>query len=85
MDDEVVLAAVRGQLEPIGFEVQPFRVGAYNALVDEKFALPAHDDSLALLVISIPEMFELSFWPWLIRQVSTLIEWALVQTPFSLK
>uniref|UniRef100_A0A8B8BYH9 Cyanocobalamin reductase (cyanide-eliminating) n=1 Tax=Crassostrea virginica TaxID=6565 RepID=A0A8B8BYH9_CRAVI len=63
-----VLTKVQGILEPLGFEVYPFQVGWYNDLVGEKYKLPYHKDALGLLVLSIPDMWEKAFIPFVQHQ-----------------
>lgn len=52
-------------LEPLGFEVHPFKIGWYNAKVEFKFKLPFAEDVLAFVVVSRPDMFEKAFLPYL--------------------
>lgn len=64
------VAQIKAQIEPsftaIGLEVHTFKIAWYNALVAPEYSLKAyHDDTLALLVISTPSMFELAFLPFL--------------------
>jgi len=48
-----------------GLEIHPFLVGWYNDQVDTKFSLNYDSNTLAMVVISQPEMFEKSFLPFL--------------------
>lgn len=48
-----------------GLEIHPFLVGWYNDQVDAKFRLNYESSTLAMVVISQPEMFEKSFLPFL--------------------
>nr|XP_022307864.1 methylmalonic aciduria and homocystinuria type C protein homolog [Crassostrea virginica] len=64
-----VLTKVQGILEPLGFEVYPFQVGWYNDLVGEKYKLPYHKNALGLLVLSIPDMWEKAFIPFVQHQL----------------
>lgn len=71
------VAQLRAQVEPsfaaIGLEVHTFKVAWYNALVAPEYSLKAyHDDTLALLVISRPSMFELAFLPFLAQTVESM-------------
>ena len=52
-----------------GFEIHPFLVSWYNARVSPVFNLPYKPDTLAILVISIPSMFEQTFIPFLEKKV----------------
>ncbi|XP_067929927.1 cyanocobalamin reductase / alkylcobalamin dealkylase-like [Watersipora subatra] len=63
--EEALVQKVREAASPRGFDVHFFKVGWYNELVDESFHLPYDHDALALLLLSNPDMFELSFIPFL--------------------
>ncbi|MEE6495208.1 hypothetical protein FKM82_001980 [Ascaphus truei] len=52
-------------LLPFGFEVYPFQVGRYNAVLQPAFHLNYPEDTLAFVVLSIPSMFERAFKPFL--------------------
>ncbi|XP_053325378.1 cyanocobalamin reductase / alkylcobalamin dealkylase [Spea bombifrons] len=52
-------------LQPFGFEVYPFQIGWYNAVLDQAFHLPYPGDTLAFVVLSAPSMFERAFKPFL--------------------
>ena len=56
-----ILNDLNDQLVPLHFECYPFRVGWYNSIVDVKFKLNLHDDTLSILVINTPAMFETVF------------------------
>uniref|UniRef100_A0A8C4DCJ3 Cyanocobalamin reductase / alkylcobalamin dealkylase n=3 Tax=Dicentrarchus labrax TaxID=13489 RepID=A0A8C4DCJ3_DICLA len=60
---------IRGQLEDclskLGFEVYPLKVGWYNSLLPPSLRLAYPDDSLAMVVLSTPSMFEQAFLPFL--------------------
>ncbi|KAM4640630.1 cyanocobalamin reductase / alkylcobalamin dealkylase [Discoglossus pictus] len=56
---------LRGLLGQLGFEVYPFQVGWYNAVLEPAFHLPYPGDTLAFVVLSAPSMFEKSFKPFL--------------------
>ena len=45
-----------------------FQVGWYNDLVGEKYKLPYHKNALGLLVLSIPDMWEKAFIPFVQHQ-----------------
>ncbi|XP_023650301.2 cyanocobalamin reductase / alkylcobalamin dealkylase [Paramormyrops kingsleyae] len=54
-------------LTPLGFEVYPFKIGWYNALLSASLHLPYSDDTLAVVVLSTPDMFDQAFKPFLKR------------------
>ena len=56
-------SALRAELGPLGFECHPLLIGWYNAQVSAGFHLPQSADTLAILVISTPDMFERCFVP----------------------
>nr|XP_056701012.1 cyanocobalamin reductase / alkylcobalamin dealkylase [Euleptes europaea] len=60
---------IRGNLEHLGFEVHPFKVGWYNAVLPSAFHLPYSDNTLAFVVLSIPAMFDKAFKPFLKNQL----------------
>ncbi|EGT53655.1 hypothetical protein CAEBREN_24304 [Caenorhabditis brenneri] len=51
-----------------GFESHMFRIGAYNQAVgeDSVFALPYNDNTMALLLLSTPDMFDVAFRKWVV-------------------
>ncbi|CAL2033534.1 unnamed protein product [Caenorhabditis brenneri] len=51
-----------------GFESHMFRIGAYNEAVgeDSVFALPYNDNTMALLLLSTPDMFDVAFRKWVV-------------------
>ena len=49
------------------------QVGWYNAVVTPPFRLPYHEDTLAVLLISTPTMFEKLFVPFLSQKKHTLL------------
>lgn len=51
-----------------GFEIHPFKIGWYNEHVQEVFRLSYPADTLGLLVISTPDMFERAFIPFVKEQ-----------------
>ncbi|RXM31435.1 hypothetical protein EOD39_7012 [Acipenser ruthenus] len=57
--------SLRECLSPFGFEVQPFKVGWYNAVLQPSLHLSHPEDTLAVLVLSAPQMFEKAFKPFL--------------------
>ena len=64
---EAVMARLGEDAERMGLEVHPFKMGWYNAKVDEPFRFPLHHDTLAVLVVSTPSMFEKHFLPFLME------------------
>ncbi|XP_043941853.1 cyanocobalamin reductase / alkylcobalamin dealkylase [Protopterus annectens] len=56
-------------LMPLGFEVWPFKVGWYNAVLHSTFYLPYPEDTLAFIVLSAPQMFEKAFKPFLQKKL----------------
>ena len=60
-----VVAAVKREVEGKGLETYPFKVSWYNSRVEPAFRLGYHDDTLAILMLSTPAMFEQLFLPYL--------------------
>ncbi|XP_068949799.1 cyanocobalamin reductase / alkylcobalamin dealkylase-like [Petaurus breviceps papuanus] len=56
---------IRAVLGPFGFEVHPFQVGWYNALLPPAFQLPLPGPTLAFVVLSTPAMFDQALKPFL--------------------
>ncbi|KAM9357926.1 cyanocobalamin reductase / alkylcobalamin dealkylase [Symphorus nematophorus] len=52
-------------LSKLGFEVYQLKVGWYNSVLPRSFHLAYPDDSLAVVVLSTPSMFERAFLPFL--------------------
>ncbi|XP_024133956.1 cyanocobalamin reductase / alkylcobalamin dealkylase [Oryzias melastigma] len=52
-------------LTKLGFEVYPFKVGWYNALLPSSLHLDYPESTLAVVVLSTPDMFEQAFLPFL--------------------
>ncbi|KAG8437034.1 hypothetical protein GDO86_007932 [Hymenochirus boettgeri] len=55
-------------LDPFGFEVYPFKIGWYNAVLEPTFYLSYNEDTLAFVILSTPSMFEKAFKPFLNEQ-----------------
>ena len=74
-DDREAVDAVMSRLgedaRRMGLEVHPFKMGWYNAKVEEAFRFPLHHDTLSVLVISTPSMFEKLFLPFLMEESFT--------------
>ena len=58
-----VLKQLTRSAEDKGLELYPFKVGWYNSKVDTPFSFSLPHDTLAVLVISTPSMFEKLFLP----------------------
>ncbi|XP_004699744.1 cyanocobalamin reductase / alkylcobalamin dealkylase isoform X1 [Echinops telfairi] len=56
---------IEDTLCPFGFEVYPFQVAWYNALLPSAFHLPLPGPTLAFVVLSTPSMFDQAFKPFL--------------------
>lgn len=56
---------IEDTLCPFGFEVYPFQVAWYNALLPSAFHLPLPGPTLAFLVLSTPAMFDRALKPFL--------------------
>ncbi|XP_029356342.1 cyanocobalamin reductase / alkylcobalamin dealkylase isoform X1 [Echeneis naucrates] len=52
-------------LSKFGFEVYPLKIGWYNSKLDPLLHLSCPDDTLAVLVLSTPSMFEQAFLPFI--------------------
>lgn len=69
---EAVISKVCGILSPVGLESYAFKIGWYNdQLTHKAFHLPHPYDTLALVVISTPLMFDQGFKPF-IREASCI-------------
>ncbi|XP_062252307.1 cyanocobalamin reductase / alkylcobalamin dealkylase [Platichthys flesus] len=62
---ESVTGLLENSLSTLGFEVYPLKVGWYNSLLPVSLRLASPDDSLALVVLSTPAMFEQAFLPFM--------------------
>ncbi|KAK0416387.1 hypothetical protein QR680_012454 [Steinernema hermaphroditum] len=70
MSLEPVLESLHRSLpEDDGFECYPFRIGSYNEVVDSYFQLDYAPDTMAVLVLNTPKMFDVSFRQWLVSKV----------------
>ncbi|XP_051789225.1 cyanocobalamin reductase / alkylcobalamin dealkylase [Erpetoichthys calabaricus] len=56
---------LRRSLSSLGFEIYPLKISWYNAVVSADFSLSYPEDTLALVVLSSPGMFERAFQPFL--------------------
>ncbi|KAK9955998.1 hypothetical protein ABG768_013758 [Culter alburnus] len=65
---EGLIGTFRESLEAQGFEIYPFKVGWYNAVLSPAHHLHYPADTLAVVVLSSPSMFERSFLPFLRSQ-----------------
>ncbi|KAK0394652.1 hypothetical protein QR680_000858 [Steinernema hermaphroditum] len=69
MSIEDVLKSLRQSLpEGDGFECHPFRIGSYNNAVSSHFQLTYPADTMAVLVLNSPRMFDISFRRWLVSK-----------------
>ncbi|XP_040895446.1 cyanocobalamin reductase / alkylcobalamin dealkylase [Toxotes jaculatrix] len=62
---ENVTGLLQDCLSKLGFEVYPLKVGWYNSVLSPSLRLPFPDDSLAVVVLSTPAMFEQAFLPFM--------------------
>jgi len=62
---EQLFANVQSRLEPAGFEAHPFKISWYNERVDKPFHLDYDPETVALIVLSAPKMFESTFLPFI--------------------
>uniref|UniRef100_A0A3Q3DKZ1 Cyanocobalamin reductase / alkylcobalamin dealkylase n=1 Tax=Hippocampus comes TaxID=109280 RepID=A0A3Q3DKZ1_HIPCM len=62
---ETVKKLLEESLGKLGFEVYTLKVGWYNSVLPAKLHLPYADDSLAVLILSTPSMFEEAFLPFM--------------------
>ncbi|XP_055986914.1 cyanocobalamin reductase / alkylcobalamin dealkylase [Sorex fumeus] len=56
---------IEDTLSPFGFEVHPFQVAWYNAVLPPAFHLPLPASTLAFVVLSTPAMFDQALKPFL--------------------
>ena len=68
---EDVVRRLRKNVEEKGLEAYPFKVGWYNARVEKPFHFHHHEDTLAVLIISTPTMFEKIFLPFVMGEQYT--------------
>ena len=71
--EDAVIAKLEERAEKWGLEVHPFKMGRYNARVEEPWRFPLHHDTLAVLVVSTPSMFEKLFLPYLFEGPHTAV------------
>ena len=61
-----IVSELQRESKIFGLEVSPFKIGWYNAAVeDKKFQFPDDPNTLAFIIISTPSMFEKAFLPFL--------------------
>ena len=65
MNFENILKQLNSELEPLEFESHPFLIKWYNNHVDDKFKLNYAENTLAVLVINKPKMFDKLFLKFL--------------------
>ncbi len=69
-----IVSRLEAHCSPLGLECHAFKIGWYNELVQSPFHLAYHSDTLALVVISAPSMFERLFKPFLNTVVDCRLE-----------
>ncbi|CAH1782487.1 unnamed protein product [Owenia fusiformis] len=69
-----ILRNISSILTPVGFETHPFLVGWYNEQVKDVFKLGYQNDTLAILIISTPSMYEKALKPFICRDQCTGIK-----------
>lgn len=62
-----IVKSVEDLMKDFGFEAHPFKIGWYNNHVAEKFTFPYEYDTLAVLIISTPDMFDKALIPFMVR------------------
>ncbi|XP_045904589.1 cyanocobalamin reductase / alkylcobalamin dealkylase isoform X1 [Micropterus dolomieu] len=62
---DVITGLLEDYLSKFGFECYPLKVGWYNSVLPPTLRLAYPDDSLAVVVLSTPDMFELAFLPFM--------------------
>ncbi|XP_022615038.1 methylmalonic aciduria and homocystinuria type C protein [Seriola dumerili] len=65
LDVQSVTGLLESWLPKLGFEVYPLKVGWYNSVLPPSLRLAFPDDTLAVVVLSTPAMFEQAFLPFL--------------------
>ena len=70
---EKVVEYVDSLVTPWGFESYPFQMGWYNEKVTSHFQFPLLDpETLAFVILSVPNMFENAFLPFLAQETDCL-------------
>eukprot|EP00117_Sycon_ciliatum_P000948 scpid66200/ scgid6817/ Methylmalonic aciduria and homocystinuria type C protein homolog len=59
-----VVNTITALLSPFGYECSPFLIKWYNEIVNQRFQLSFEANTLAVSVISAPDMFEKAFLPF---------------------
>ncbi|KAK3591265.1 hypothetical protein CHS0354_010630 [Potamilus streckersoni] len=67
MTPEEIYEKVQQNLSQVGFEFHVFKVGWYNDKVKPEFHLNYEYDTMIILVLSTPDMFDKAFKPYLLR------------------
>ncbi|KAM4629076.1 cyanocobalamin reductase / alkylcobalamin dealkylase [Polymixia lowei] len=62
---ERVTGLLYDSLSPLGFEVYALKIGWYNAVLSPSLRLAHSDDTLAVVVLNTPAMFEQAFLPFM--------------------
>ncbi|CAF1382931.1 unnamed protein product [Didymodactylos carnosus] len=71
MGFDTVYEFLQDDLIKSGFEVYPFLISWYNAVVEPSFKLKYDDSTVAFLIISTPHMFEKTFLPYAVTHKGT--------------
>ena len=69
-----VMARLGERAGRMGLEMHPFKMAWYNARVDEPYRFQLHGDTLSVLVVSTPSMFEKLFLPFLMEEGDLMTE-----------
>ncbi|GAB1604734.1 methylmalonic aciduria and homocystinuria type C protein homolog isoform X2 [Argonauta hians] len=64
-DPEKITESVNKITSDFGFEARPFKISWYNDLVDSQYKLDYPPDTLAVIVVNSPSMFEKGYKPYL--------------------
>ncbi|KAJ3599545.1 hypothetical protein NHX12_033504 [Muraenolepis orangiensis] len=62
---ESVTSLLNDSTSHLGFESYALKIGWYNGVLPAALRLPRHEDTLAVVVLSTPGMFERAFLPFL--------------------
>lgn len=65
VDVERLTRALNEPLSELGFECHPLKIGWYNKVLPSSLHLHYHDDTVAMVVLSMPAMFERAFLPFM--------------------
>ncbi|XP_059923305.1 cyanocobalamin reductase / alkylcobalamin dealkylase [Gadus macrocephalus] len=62
---ETVTRLLDDSISNLGFESHPLKIGWYNDVLPASLRQPHHEDTLAVVVLSTPDMFERAFLPFM--------------------